>query len=660
MRLEDTLRDEANARFLVADKLVLDRIDQRAWLDSSRLQLGAKAIALLEELMRNPQVLVSKDRLFHVGWPDQAVSDAVLTTAIREIRRALADPARSPEWIETHHGKGYRFLKQVEERGVHPGRRDEEKAPPEAPEADRKGRLSSMPNWLRWAAVVGILVVAGAAILNWQGHNAQSTTLAEKVETKSVVMLPFRALDDDADAVAAGLNEEISTVLTRTADIHLASAGVTQRVIENGADAEKTALDAGFGYILTGTVRTSGKTIRVTARLTSTHGGEDVWSKSFDRTSDDLIVLQEDVAFGIARALGSVMDPARLREMVSIGTTSVEAYQALREAREMASRAVTTSDTALMDAARERYLRAQREDPSFARAFWEAAQLERMIATSVYADGADPQADAALRESYNRNVDAAIAAAPNDTDRSLYKAARLVSDYNYRGAVRLLEKYLEDRPRDDLIWFSLLEQARKAERYDLVDKALDHITRINLDSGEFPVFGTNYLSHDPDRALRYARDAMKEAPDYTALQFQAHRAFLIAGHNDEARALLARMTQGELPVAVRDGARIRQLCADGKTREAQALARNLLADGTMPLVVRWSSAVTAGLEQEADALLAPFRERDALFTLSQFLIYDEFDASRFPALASGLARSGIKRPPPKLPRYACRPATSTR
>ena len=61
------------------------------------MEVGAKALALLDELMCNAGTLVGKDRLFDVAWPDQAVSDAVLTTAIREMRRALEENARTPE-----------------------------------------------------------------------------------------------------------------------------------------------------------------------------------------------------------------------------------------------------------------------------------------------------------------------------------------------------------------------------------------------------------------------------------------------------------------------------------------------------------------------------------------------------------------------------------
>lgn len=113
------------------------------------------------------------------------------------------------------------------------------------------------------------------------------------------------------------------------------------------------------------------------------------------------------------------------------------------------------------------------------------------------------------------------------------------------------------------------------------------------------------------------------------------------------------MTKGRLPVPVREGARIRQLCADRKTAEAQELAQKLLADTTLPLVVRWSSASTAGLDREARQVLQSLKGREATFTLGQFLIYREFDAREFSDVAAALVRAGIDRPPPRKSNYAC-------
>jgi predicted ATPase len=69
--------------------------------------------------------LVTKDDLLACAWPDTAVTDAVLTTAMRELRHALADEARVPTFIETVHGRGYRFIAPVTEtHGAAPSAED--------------------------------------------------------------------------------------------------------------------------------------------------------------------------------------------------------------------------------------------------------------------------------------------------------------------------------------------------------------------------------------------------------------------------------------------------------------------------------------------------------------------------------------------------------
>ncbi len=108
---------ELSGRYLIADRLCLDLEDREASLDGKPLGLTAKPHAILALLMERAGRVVSKDELFTRAWGGFVVSDAALTTAIREVRRALGDDARAPEWIETKHGLGYRFRKDVTHSG---------------------------------------------------------------------------------------------------------------------------------------------------------------------------------------------------------------------------------------------------------------------------------------------------------------------------------------------------------------------------------------------------------------------------------------------------------------------------------------------------------------------------------------------------------------
>ncbi|WP_262690013.1 winged helix-turn-helix domain-containing protein [Kordiimonas aestuarii] len=92
----------------------VDLVNEVVTLKDKPVHLGRKSYRLLVELMLRPQALLSKDALILKVWDGRAVSDAVLTTAMHEVRRVLRDQARTPKYIETAHGRGYRFLHSVE------------------------------------------------------------------------------------------------------------------------------------------------------------------------------------------------------------------------------------------------------------------------------------------------------------------------------------------------------------------------------------------------------------------------------------------------------------------------------------------------------------------------------------------------------------------
>ena len=105
-------------RYFLFEPFRLDALDERLWEREKCIRLGHKALAVLQRLVSRPGELVTKDDLMAAAWPDTAVCEAVLTTAMRELRRALGDQARLPRFIETVHGRGYRFIAPVTETGV--------------------------------------------------------------------------------------------------------------------------------------------------------------------------------------------------------------------------------------------------------------------------------------------------------------------------------------------------------------------------------------------------------------------------------------------------------------------------------------------------------------------------------------------------------------
>jgi DNA-binding winged helix-turn-helix (wHTH) protein/tetratricopeptide (TPR) repeat protein len=107
----------------------LDPGDERLLGPQGPVRLGNKAFRVLLELARQEGRLLTKDALFSSVWDGTIVSESALTSVIKELRRALGDESKTPRYIESIYGRGYRLLPEVTRGG--------RTAPAAAPEAAR-------------------------------------------------------------------------------------------------------------------------------------------------------------------------------------------------------------------------------------------------------------------------------------------------------------------------------------------------------------------------------------------------------------------------------------------------------------------------------------------------------------------------------------------
>jgi DNA-binding winged helix-turn-helix (wHTH) protein/tetratricopeptide (TPR) repeat protein len=105
----------------------IDRADERLLGPQGPVRLGNKAYRVLLLLAEQQGRLLTKDALFSSVWDGTVVSESALTSVIKELRRALGDESRTPRYIESIYGRGYRLLPEVR-----PGRRAAVGAEPEA------------------------------------------------------------------------------------------------------------------------------------------------------------------------------------------------------------------------------------------------------------------------------------------------------------------------------------------------------------------------------------------------------------------------------------------------------------------------------------------------------------------------------------------------
>lgn len=132
-------------------------------------QLEPRIMHVLVCLASRPGEVISRKELLETAWSDVVVGEEVLTRAISQLRLLFEDQARTPQYVETIRGSGYRLLVPVS--AVNPGVAGGAALLP----AERSTRptfaalLSAARPWLlRLLLLVAVAIVAGALL--WPDH----------------------------------------------------------------------------------------------------------------------------------------------------------------------------------------------------------------------------------------------------------------------------------------------------------------------------------------------------------------------------------------------------------------------------------------------------------------------------------------------------------
>jgi DNA-binding winged helix-turn-helix (wHTH) protein/Flp pilus assembly protein TadD len=179
----------------------LDAADERLWGPHGAVKLGNKAIRVLSMMALQPGRLITKDDLFTSVWDGTIVSESALTSVIKELRRALGDESRTPRFVESVYGRGYRFIAPVE-RAANGGARAADvrvaQAPP-APEAPAAAGVGAPP-------LLYIAAPEDAAVR--QAHPFLGETLREEILIALSRFRDIRLVSEDAPAPPpSGLGE---------------------------------------------------------------------------------------------------------------------------------------------------------------------------------------------------------------------------------------------------------------------------------------------------------------------------------------------------------------------------------------------------------------------------------------------------------------------
>lgn len=127
LRRAGSRRGPARPELVELDELVVDVPGRRVWVGGEEVRFTAREFDLLAFFATHPGRVFSREDLLHRVWGSHESWQglATVTEHVRRVRRKLGDDARSPRWIVSVRGAGYRFGDDGPPRGgrrARPGR----------------------------------------------------------------------------------------------------------------------------------------------------------------------------------------------------------------------------------------------------------------------------------------------------------------------------------------------------------------------------------------------------------------------------------------------------------------------------------------------------------------------------------------------------------
>jgi serine/threonine protein kinase/tetratricopeptide (TPR) repeat protein len=335
---------------------------------------------------------------------------------------------------------------------------------------------------------------------------------SDTIGPPSIAVLPFRNLSTDAENefFGDGIAEDLTAALTRLPGLRV--AGRSSAFTFKGRDVSATAVGSALGVqlVLDGSVRRAGQRVRVTAQLTSTSDGFQLWADRFDRELHDIFAIQDDIARAIVEALELKLQG---RTLVRRYTNNVAAYELYLRGRHYMLQRVARSFALAMQC----FDRALTLDSRYAPAHAGRARLLVLMAYYGLGSSHDLMTRARREAMDTLTLDPELGEAHGSLG-----CVQLLYDWNWHEAEATLRRALELDPADvqTRAWYALqllcyvygrfddaMAQVREAISYDPLNgypTAVLSLIQISAGDGVGALQSANQaIAQDPSSYLGY-------------------------------------------------------------------------------------------------------------------------------------------------------------
>jgi adenylate cyclase len=130
----------------------------------------------------------------------------------------------------------------------------------------------------------------------------QTMTLPDK---PSIAVLPFQNMsgDPEQEYFVDGMVDDIITGLSRIKWLFVIARNSTFTYKGSAVDVKRVGRELGVRYVLEGSVRKLADRVRITGQLIDAATGAHVWAERYDRKSDDIFALHDEIALSVVGAI---------------------------------------------------------------------------------------------------------------------------------------------------------------------------------------------------------------------------------------------------------------------------------------------------------------------------------------------------------------------